>query len=177
MKYTIHLSVIVLSLFLFNSCKKEDPSKDRYYKGNWKLEKIETNVLGGSKVEQEINKGEIKFKGYRKNAKRGSYNVSYTLNYFNQQEQQMVTESISNEGEFVWWVSTLQPNTQYESYRLVLDLDSFDDRLFGVGGHKSFGQGTSVFDTEIIDNNTFVLKISGTEKYNNLVFSYTFGRQ
>lgn len=171
MKYNIHLLTVVFLLFLFNSCKKDDPSKDNYYKGNWKLEKLEVNVLGGPSVEQVINKGEIKFKGYRKNAKRGSYDVSYNLTYFNEQEQKMVTESISDEGDFVWWVITSNPDTQFESYFLVLDLDSFDDNLFGIGGHRGGGS-----ETEIIDNNTFVYQMGGTGKHSNLRFRYTFSR-
>jgi hypothetical protein len=163
------IAVVFLVLQLF-SCNKEDATKNFAYKGNWKLVKLQSKTLGALNLnEHTVNSGELKFGGKKRHAKRGKYNIDISFDYFN--GQTMLTENIKHEMDFVWHVITYNLGQESQESEVVLNLDSFEELVFGIG---RVGRGSA--GVRQISKDSLVLQIDAAPKYNYQAFILTFSR-
>jgi hypothetical protein len=148
--------ILVVAILLLG-CRKNNPIKDQFYIDKWTI----TGIKSGYGVEstltpvEQLTYGEITFKGYRKKAKRGSYNYKFTDD----------GEVIEKEGDFVWWIFELISGGA--DVDLNFSTEVVDDLVLGIGA-KNWG---SVL-VNVIDNNTikFILTRPGTNPTKNYLF-------
>lgn len=160
--------LLALVAFGFFGCQKDNPQKRFYYYGKWEVTKVEVGYPGAS-FEASSASGTFDFNGYRKKAKRGKYDINFTVTYFHKGQQKTVT--VTDENEFLWWHYVYNIDEPTENYAIGMSLPELTDRVMGVS-NTSF----HFLHFKDIDENSFTFQVSGGHEFDGLNFYVTVAR-